>query len=163
MDKQEATAFFDREVRGRFPTWKPEDVLIQDWIDWLGAFTVDTAKEAMKQHKFNSRYATPVLKEFYAIAKKLQYDKSPQSNTRECSMRWTKYEVRCTSGVKKGFRKTAAIKKEYAGNDDAEMGEAMKLTEFFKGRYGGEWEFVKLDARPSEAHSEAITKDLIPF
>ncbi len=163
MNNHEAAEFFETEVKGRFGKWQPEDVLISDWIGYLTAFSLDVAREAIRELCFGSRFNTPNLGKFYGIAKKIRDKKCPVSGVWVNPMRWTQYEVRCTSGSRKGFKKTAAIKKEYAGNDDAEMGEAMKLAEFFKGRYGGEWEYVKLNARPSEAHSESIPKDFIPF
>jgi hypothetical protein len=163
MKQDKAIEFFANEVLTRFPNWNPGPALKADWIDYLKNFNYDVAQQAIKQHAFSSRFTYPVLKEFYAIAMKLQHQKNPTKKNQDCDRRWCKYQVKCLSGKRRGFTKTAAIKTEFAGNDKAERIEAENLKNFFQRRYGGKWIVESLKERPNhQTHSEKTPDYLIP-
>ena len=163
MNQQEANEFFDLEVKSRFHKWNPTEKLILDWVSWIKCFDYGVAEEAIKQHLFDSVFAAPILNKFYSYAKK-QQNKDIPGRRHQLPNDWTKYKIVCTEGKRKGFEKTAALRKELIGNDNAEKVEAEKLKEYFKNRDDGEWHVEKLDKRPDEEYSEETgIDDELPF
>jgi len=78
MDRITAADFFDKQVKPRFPEWTPTKVLIEDWLGWLLPFDFDIAKQAIKQHRFANNFKSPILKDFYGLAKTLQHAKTSE-------------------------------------------------------------------------------------
>ena len=71
---------------------------------------------------------------------------NPSQREREletCEHTWGRYYITCTKGVKTGYRRRTAIKKDLAGNEQEELKEARSLAKFFMEKYGGTWRIDK--------------------
>lgn len=102
MNRIEAADFFDKEVKGRFPDWTPTKVLIEDWLSWILPFDYDIARQAIKQHRFNTSFKSPVLKEFYAIAKNAKESRQA-GKVKEQPQPILAYRLRRSDGVEYKF------------------------------------------------------------
>jgi len=94
MDNISAASFFDKEVKTRFPNWKPGEALVLDWLGWLKSFDFAVARSAIQQHAFETRLTYPILKDLYAIAKKIQPERRDNGQmTGKCCQPYAAYYI----------------------------------------------------------------------
>ncbi len=56
MLRLEAMNFIDDQMQARWPDWKPTAEQIADWAVWLGPYTFETARNAVREHIGSSRF-----------------------------------------------------------------------------------------------------------
>ncbi len=145
--------FIEDHLKQLWPQWKWPEAALGIWLSVLSHYDFEEAKTAVNQVYTVGRikYQRQLVPAFIEALKLKKYSKGKH---RICSMVWTKYQVICIEGKRKGFTKTACHKREFAGNDIAEQQEANKLLNFFKDRYGGEWIIKRRDEPLGENHKE---------
>jgi len=166
MDRITAARFFDREVKSRFPNWRPGEASIRDWLDWFKPFDYNIAQQAIKQHAFESRLTYPILKEFYAIAKKLQPRKQPSEEKSKKNEPVLLYSLQSERNLKDIRRFYLPHTRNGIPPEQRVLAEAEKMRGRHEQLYGGEWriirswEDIKQDLQPT---TSGIGGEEIPF
>ena len=69
MLKPEAEQFIDEQIKPLWPKWEPAGAMCSLWANWLRPFSWDAAKQAVYDHKKNSKRNEPYGEAVCILAK----------------------------------------------------------------------------------------------
>ncbi len=149
MEYLEADRFIKDEIYSRWPDWEPTATELSDWRYLLRRFDVDTAKQAVREHRIDSKWRRPIMKNIQDIATRL----SPTKEIVRKTISEPTVFVQCVEHGKVIDARAALVKRRsiapaytcrtgtFYGFNSIQAGHeaAQRLTAI----YGGKWEVIQ--------------------